>query len=67
MAEYGIFTTSGGMTALRKYQGDLMERNGEYVDIFTLSNDQQTKELVTSIRLDKNQTVRKIPSKTSGA
>jgi hypothetical protein len=61
MAEFGIFTTSGGMTALRKYQGDLMERNGEYVDIFMLSDDKQTKELVTSIRLDKNQTVRKIP------
>jgi hypothetical protein len=67
MAEYGIFTTCGGMTALRKYQGDLMERNGEYVDIFMLSVDNQTKELVTSIRLDKNQTVRKIERKSSGA
>jgi hypothetical protein len=61
MAEFGIFTTSEGMTALRKYQGDLMERNGEYVDIFMLPADKQANELVTSIRLDKNQTVRKIP------
>jgi hypothetical protein len=61
MAEYGVFTTYGGMTALRKYPGDLMERNGEYVDIFVLSADKQTKELVISIRLNKNQTIRKIP------
>jgi hypothetical protein len=58
MAEFGIFTTSEGMIAVRKYQGDLMERNGEYVDIFMLPADKQTKELVTSIRLDKNQTAR---------
>jgi hypothetical protein len=36
MATYGTFTTNGGMTPLRKHEGDVMERNGEQADIFNI-------------------------------
>jgi hypothetical protein len=66
MATYGTFNTNGGMTPLRKYEGDLMEQDGEFVKIFeTLETG--GKELVVSIRLERNQSVEKILAKASAA
>jgi hypothetical protein len=66
MATYGTFTTNGGMTPLRKYEGDVMERNGEHADIFNIL-ETGGKELVASIRLERNQSVEKILPKATAA
>ncbi len=66
MATYGTFNTNGGMTPLRTYQGDFMERDGEVVNIYARL-ETGGKELVTSIRLERNQSVEKILPKASAA
>jgi hypothetical protein len=62
MAEFGTFVTNGGMTPLRKYQGDLMEQDGEFVKILNF-RDSGSMELVVSIRLERNQSVEKLNTK----
>jgi hypothetical protein len=66
MATYGTFTTNAGMRPLRKYDGDVMERNGELVDIYNVL-ETGGKELVASIRLERNQSVEKILPKATAA
>ena len=66
MATYGTFNTNGGMTPLRKYEGDFMEQDGEFVKIFETLETGGT-ELVASIRLETNQSVEKITPKASAA
>jgi hypothetical protein len=66
MAIYGTFTTNGGMTPLRRYEGDVMERNGERVDIYNVL-ETGGKELVASIRLERNQSVEKVLPKATAA
>jgi hypothetical protein len=66
METYGTFNTNGGMSPLRKYQGDFMERDGELVNIYTRL-ETGGKELVACIRLDRNQSVEKILPKASAA
>ncbi len=66
MATYGTFTTNGGRTALRTYEGDFMEQDGEFVKIYN-ALETGGKELVTSIRLERNQSVEKMLPKASAA
>ncbi|MGO9209016.1 MAG: hypothetical protein ACLP2H_02745 [Terriglobales bacterium] len=60
MAKYGLFHPTG-KRPLHTYEGDLMQRDGEFVNIMKhVPNDPGNATLVGAIRLDKGFSVREI-------
>jgi hypothetical protein len=59
MSQYGLFY-GAGQAPLQEYEGDQMIQQREYVMIYKTSNESEPRRLVAAIRLDKNQSVRKM-------